>query len=191
MHVLLLAADAATAETLADAWRAAAAGTVEPAVLPAAEPDGDERDGGRRETGGVLVPVAALGLTRAHLPAHPQEERLRRLVAAADLVVVHVERLDAAALRAAPLGLAGRVAGERALPVVVLAGRSEVARREWSAAGVSGVHVVGADGPEGGLAPTPENADGVGDGGAAAAVADGGRAARVARAARTWAPRWA
>lgn len=57
-----------------------------------------------------------------------------------------------------------RALADEADLVVVLAGRAEVSRREWSAAGVSGVHEVGA--------------------------ADGARSDAVGRAARTWAPRW-
>ncbi|WP_425956862.1 hypothetical protein [Xylanimonas sp. McL0601] len=156
MHVLLLASQATLAEELAAAWRSAGAGSVEPAVLPsrpavAAPP-------------GVFVPLSALGLTTAAPVVDPAEARLRKLAAVADVVVVHLDVLDGPGLHEGPLPLVARVAGERALPVVVLAGRSEASRREWSAGGVSGVHEVGAD---------------------AAA-----RAAAVARAARTWDPQW-
>ncbi len=155
MHVLLLAADAALAEDLAQAWRSAAAGTVEPAVLPV-------REAGPVPTG-VFVPLSAMGL-RTPPPADPGEERLRALTAAADVVVVHLDVLDQTALHEGPLPLVARVAVERALPVVVLTGRAEASRREWSAGGVSGVHEVGTD---------PES-----------------RGASVARAGRTWAPSW-
>lgn len=155
MHVLLLAAEAALAEDLAESWRSAAAGTAEPAVLPA-------RHAGPVPAG-VFVPLSALGLRTAP-PADPAEERLRELTAGADVVVVHLEVLDQTALHEGALPLVARVAVERALPVVVLAGRSEASRREWSAGGVSGVHEVGSD---------PAT-----------------RAAAVARAGRTWAPSW-
>ncbi|WP_159797538.1 glycerate kinase [Puerhibacterium puerhi] len=82
-------------------------------------------------------------------------------VAAADIIVVHLERLDARALHGPPLADVVAAARPGAVPVVVLAGRAEASRREWSAAGLSGVHEVGDD--------------------------DGDRVARVAA---TWAPRW-
>ena len=110
------------------------------------------------------MPLGALGLTAVPRAAHPAEARLREQVAGADLVVVHLDVLDGGALHDGVLPLVARVAGERALPVVVLAGRSEVARRQWPAGGVSGVHEVGSD---------PVR-----------------RAAAVERAARTWAPGW-
>ncbi|QAY71323.1 glycerate kinase [Xylanimonas protaetiae] len=155
MHVLLLAADARLAGDLAAAWATAAAGSVGPAVLPARS--------AAPAPSGVFVPVSALGLSRRPSAAS-EEERLRALVADADVVVVHVDVLDAPALHEGPLPLVARVAGERALPVVVLAGRAEASRREWSAAGVSGVHEVGEE--------------------------PGDRATAVARAGRTWAPSW-
>jgi hypothetical protein len=117
----------------------------------------------------VFVPLSALGLSTAVRPPDPVERRLRALSAEADVVVVHLDVLDGEALHGGPLPMAAAVAGERALPLVVLAGRSEVSRREWSGAGVSGVHEVG-------------TVDGSQDAGS--------RAARVTRAASTWAPRW-
>ncbi len=156
MHVLLLAADAPLAEELAGAWRAEGAGAVTAAVLPARS--------AAAAPAGVFVPLESLGLRATAGSSDPEEARLRALADEADLVVVHLDVLDGDALHEGALPLVARVAGERALPVVVLAGRAEVSRREWSAAGVSGVHEVGA--------------------------ADGARSDAVGRAARTWAPRW-
>ncbi|ACZ31037.1 hypothetical protein Xcel_2018 [Xylanimonas cellulosilytica DSM 15894] len=155
MHVLLLAAEAALAAELADAWGSAAAGSVEPAVLPPRS--------STAAPSGVFVPLTALGLTAAP-PAAPETARLSALAAAADVVVVHLDVLDGEALHAGPLPLVAEVAVGRAVPVVVLAGRAEASRREWSAGGISGVHEVGTDPPR--------------------------RAAAVARAGRTWAPSW-
>jgi hypothetical protein len=116
----------------------------------------------------VLVPLSALrrrpgadGPPESPLPAWAAR------LAAADLVVVHLLRLDARALHGPPLADVVAAAAPLAVPVVVLAGRSEAARREWSAAGLSGVHEVGSAGDD----PT--------------ALTE-----QVARAAGTWAPRW-
>ena len=157
MHTLLLAADATLAEELAAAWRAGAAGTVDAATLP-------DDGGGAGVVPGVFVPLGALGLASVTDAPGPARGRLRALAEGADLVVVHLDLLDGLALHEGALPQVAAVAGELALPTVVLAGRSEVSRRELSAGGVSGVHEVGPSGP--------------------------GRAAAVARAASTWAPRW-
>lgn len=171
MHVLLLAADPAVADALAAAWRAGASGTAEPAVLPPgpARPhaSGAAVTGAPEQRPAVFVPLAAL--VRGGVEAvDPHEQRLRALAAGADLVVVHLEVLDGAALHEPPLTVAARAAAAHALPLVVLAGRAEAGRREWSAAGVGGVHEVGL-----------------------LAAEDDAWAARVGRAARTWAPGWA
>lgn len=187
MHALLLAADPRTAAGLAAAWRAGGAGTVEAGVLPPAPPGSPGSrtpvaDGHRPAPDAgpapVLVPLSAL-LRRPGVEvssARPLPAWAAR-VAAADLVVVHLERLDARGLHGPPLADVVAAAAPLAVPVVVLAGRSEAARREWSAAGLSGVHDVGpapaAEPPGGG--PSGANTD---------------RADRVARAAATWAPRW-
>ena len=156
--MLLLADRTALADELAATWRAAATGDVVAAALPA------RPAAAAHVTAGVFVPLSALGLTTTARAADPAEVRLRELAADADVVVVHQETLDGDALHEGALPLVARVAGEGALPVVVLAGRAEASRREWSAAGVSAVHEVGDD-----------------------PVA---RADAVARAARTWAPSW-
>ncbi|RZS60487.1 hypothetical protein EV386_0745 [Xylanimonas ulmi] len=151
----MLASTAAEAEALASVWRTAAAGSVDPAVLPPGP--------AAPTTPGVFVPLAALGLTTAHA-TDPAEVRLRELTGLADVVVVHLAALDGAGLHEGALPLVTRVAAERATPVVVMAERSEVSRREWSAGGVSGVHEVG--------------------------PAGAARDEAVRRVARTWAPRW-
>ena len=157
MHTLLLAADATLAEELAAAWRAGAAGTVDAATLPVTGPAAGVGPG-------VFVPLGALGLSAAAGSPTPAEARLRTLLDDADLVVLHLDVLDGTGLHEGPLPFVARVAGERALPVVVVAGRAEVSRREWSAGGVSGVHEVGAGSQA--------------------------RAAALGRVASTWAPRW-
>ena len=154
MQTLILAADAALADDLAAAWRAGGTGSVDAATLPALPSGGTPAV--------VFVPLGALGLTAAPAAVAPAEARLRELVAGADLVVVHLDALDGGTLHDGVLLLVARVAGERALPVVVLAGSSDASRREWSGAGVSGVHEVG--------------------------PGAGPRAAAVERVARTWAP---
>jgi hypothetical protein len=112
----------------------------------------------------VFIPLTSLGLRTPAAPVDPAEAALRGQVAAADVVAVHVEVLDSETLHEGPLPLVARLAVERGVPVVVLAGRAEVSRREWSTQGISGVHVVGAEPLD--------------------------RANSVTRVARTWAPRW-
>ncbi len=151
----MLAAPAALAEELAAAWRQDAAGTVAAAELP-------ERHHAPAPAG-VFIPLASLGL-RTPIPVDPVEAALRDQVVGADVVVVHVEALDSEALHEGPLPVVARLAVERGVPVVVLAGRAEVSRREWSVKGVSGVHEVGTE---------PAH-----------------RSHSVTRVARTWAPKW-
>ncbi|MFV2143178.1 hypothetical protein [Isoptericola sp. G70] len=172
MHALIVAASggtdpddpAAGAAALAAAWSAAAPRcAVEPLVLPTAEPPPPGRPGESPEPPGVFVPTTALGLSSVGPPrVAPEVALLAERTAGVDLVVVHVRVLDGAALHAGPAADAARAAAPYAVPVVVLAGRSEVSRRELSAAGVVGVHEVG------------EPWD----------------VAAVGRAARTWAPSW-
>ncbi|WP_139820874.1 hypothetical protein [Krasilnikoviella flava] len=144
------------AVALGAAWRdAAPACDVEVVALPARSED--EPGGGR--PAGVFVPLGSLGLTKV---AGPGDGPLAGAAAAADLVVVHVPVLDATTLHSGPVPAAVSAAAPLALPVVVLAGHSEVSRREWSGAGISGVHETGPD-----------------------------AVAATRRAARTWAPSWA
>ncbi|MFC8599665.1 MULTISPECIES: hypothetical protein [unclassified Isoptericola] len=155
MHVLLcVGEDADTlAPELASAWRAGAPSCeVEPVVVPVAvAPRHDV-------PAGVFVPLDALGL--GSVPA-PGPGPLAEAAGAADVVVVHLPVLDGTTLHEGLLADAVRAAAPQAVPVVVLAGRSEVSRREWSGAGVSGVHETGPD-----------------------------VVAATVRVARTWAPSW-
>ncbi|WP_407317532.1 hypothetical protein UQW22_13365 [Isoptericola halotolerans] len=154
-----------TAAAVAAAWsQAAPRGSTEPLVVPAgdAAPPASP-DGPGPSVAGVFVPTTALGLSSVGPPAPaPQVALLAERAAGADLVVVHVRVLDGAALHDGPVADAARAASPHAVPVVVLAGRSQVTRRELAAAGVAGVHEVGDPWQEG----------------------------AVARAARTWAPEW-
>ncbi|MEU2198853.1 hypothetical protein [Isoptericola sp. NPDC019482] len=155
MQVLLCVGEDAAplARALATAWREAAPSCdVTTVVLPEPAPPGEA-------PAGVFVPLAALGLATV---AGPEEGPLAAPVAASDLVVVHVPALDGTTLREGHVPAAVAAAAPHAVPVVVLAGRSEVSRREWSGAGVSGVHETGAD-----------------------------VLAATGRVARTWAPSWA
>jgi hypothetical protein len=143
-------------DAIAAAWRDAAPSCdVEVVVLPARSGDGPD---GERPAG-VFVPLGALGLASVEGPGNGP---LSGPAAAADLVVVHVPVLDATTLHSGPVPAAVSAAAPLALPVVVLAGRSEVSRREWSGAGISGVHETGPDLP-----------------------------GATRRAARTWVPSWA
>jgi hypothetical protein len=165
VHVLLLAGTDDLARALADAWRAGSPRCdVEPLSLPArpALPAGGRAPAA---PSGVFVPTTALGLASVTPPPPtPAVAALHARAARADLVVVHLDVLDGDALHDGPLAEAARAAAPHAIPVVVLTGRAEATRREWSGAGVSGVHEVGD-----------------------AAAVD---AERVARVARTWAPSW-
>jgi hypothetical protein len=167
VQVILVAGSASDARVVAKAWAAGAPRCAVETVLidpppgVGAEPGGAPAPSGQPT--GVFVPTTALGLTSVTPPSLPPEAaRLRELAARADLVVVHTGVLDAGTLRSGPVAEATSAAAPYAVPVVVLAGRNEAVRREWSAGGVSGVHEVGDD---------------VGE--------------TVPRVARTWAPSWA
>ncbi|TWH28938.1 hypothetical protein L600_003500000200 [Isoptericola variabilis J7] len=166
VHVLLVAAAGSDPHALAGAWRDAAPRcAVEPFALPPRPSEGGAEPAGPpagRPAPGVFVPTTALGLSSVTPPPPPPEVARLRAAAAADLVVVHVAVLDADELHEGAVARAAEAAAPHAVPVVVLAGRDLSTRREWSAAGVSGVHEVG-DEP---LAALP-------------------------RVARTWAPAWA
>lgn len=157
MQVLLCVGEDAgpLAPTLATAWREAAPSCdVTTVVLPDPAPEQ-----AHPAPAGVFVPLDALGLSSV---AGPEAGPLAGPAATSDLVVVHVPVLDGTTLREGRVPAAVAAAAPHAVPVVVLAGRSEVSRREWSGAGVSGVHETGAD-----------------------------AASATARVARTWAPSWA
>lgn len=178
MHVLLCVEDDADARpvapddgatpgareraaALAAAWRGGAPRcTVTSLVLPA-PPRTHGEPGGAPATAGVFVPVSSLGLTRVGEQVSPATARLQEQVAGADLAVVAVAVLDGDTLHDGAVAAVSGAAAGAVVPVVVLAERSEVTRREWSGAGVSGVHEVGRD---------PDS---------------------VARVARTWVPGWA
>ncbi|GAB4086115.1 hypothetical protein GCM10028784_27450 [Myceligenerans cantabricum] len=82
---------------------------------------------------------------RSALPAGAAA-RLAGIVAAADVVAAHVAVLDAGSLRTGPVAEAAAAAAPHAVPVVALAGRVEVTRRELASAGISGAHEIsGAD----------------------------------------------
>lgn len=67
---------------------------------------------------------------------------LAEAAARADVVVAYVTRLDGEGLHRGVVVEASAAAAPHAVPVVVVTERSEVSRREWSTAGLSGVHEV-------------------------------------------------
>ncbi|MFI2102113.1 hypothetical protein ACH436_02385 [Isoptericola sp. NPDC019693] len=162
MQVLLCVGEdaASLAPTLVTAWREAAPSCeVRVVALPDPASPGGSHRAPDRPAAGVFVPLEALGLVSV---AGPGEGPLSAPAAASDLVVVHLAVLDGTTLREGRVPAAVAAGAPHAVPVVVLAGRSEVSRREWSGAGVSGVHETGDD-----------------------------LVAATARVARTWAPSWA
>lgn len=173
VHVLLLAETLPDAERLAAAWLAAAPhATTEvrevrvPGLVAAspARPVHDDGDGAARGVllAGPAIPVgrpAAVGAQDAG-PAHPgpsapgpapsalpraEGAELADAAGRADVVVAYVTRLDGEGLRRGVVVEAAAAAAPHAVPVVVVTGRSEVSRREWSTAGLSGVHEVAGD----------------------------------------------
>lgn len=103
--------------------------------------------------GGTLVPATRWVADRAGLDGAVDD---------ADVVVVVVDVLDAAALHDGEVPDAARRAGRLGVPVVVVGSRVEAGRREAGAAGVAGTYEVSGDAAH--------------------------RAARIARVARTWTP---
>lgn len=117
--------------------------------------------------GGVLLAGAAIPVGRPAAvgpqdvgPAHPgpsapgpapsalpraEGAALSEAAERADVVVAYVTRLDGDGLHRGVVVEAAAAAAPHAVPVVVVTERSEVSRREWSTAGLSGVHEV-ADG---------------------------------------------
>ena len=117
--------------------------------------------------GGVLLAGAAIPVGRPAAvgpqevgPAHPgpstpgpapsalpraEGAALSEAAEHADVVVAYVTRLDGDGLHRGVVVEAAAAAAPHAVPVVVVTERSEVSRREWSTAGLSGVHEV-ADG---------------------------------------------
>ncbi|MFC7879084.1 hypothetical protein [Isoptericola sp. NPDC057391] len=161
MQVLLCVGEDAgsLAPALASAWREAAPSCDVTTVVLPGTPSGTAPAGEAPAPAGVFVPLGALGLSSV---AGPEEGPLTGPAAASDLVVVHLPVLDGTTLREGRVPAAVAAAAPHAVPVVVLTARSEVSRREWSGAGVSGVHETGPD-----------------------------VVAGTARVARTWAPSWA
>lgn len=115
---------------------------------------------GARRVSGVATVIEAVGLDE--------------LVAAADLVVTGEGQLDWQSLQGKVVAGVCQVAAPHAVPVVAIAGRAMIGRREAMAMGASGVYAV---------AERPDQVE--------AAMADpvGTLTARTARVAATWSPR--
>jgi hypothetical protein len=173
VHVLLLAETLPDAERLASAWRDAAPHTdTEARGVPLPGGAGASADqaavpGHGAGGGGVLLAGAAIPVGRPAAvgpqdvgPAHPGPSApgpapsalpraagaaLSEAAGRADVVVAYVTRLDGDGLHRGVVVEAAAAAAPHAVPVVVVTERSEVSRREWSTAGLSGVHEV-ADG---------------------------------------------
>lgn len=97
---------------------------------------------GTRLTVGAPPPEApGPPVPRSALPSS-DAGALSARAAACDVVVAWVAVLDAGALRAGPVAEAAAAAAPHAVPVVALADRVEVSRRELAAAAVSGAHEV-------------------------------------------------
>ncbi|MBE1876988.1 hypothetical protein [Myceligenerans pegani] len=112
-----------------------AAGTTAPAPRPVVV-------AGTRLTVGAPPPESpGPPAPRSALPA-AEAGALSAAVGASDVAAAWVDVLDAGTLRAGPVAEAAAAAAPHAVPVVALAGRVEVSRRELAAAGVSGAHEV-------------------------------------------------
>lgn len=109
------------------------AGTAIPVGPPAAV--------GPQEVGPANPGPSAPGPAPSVLP--PAEgAALGEAAGRADVVVAYVTRLDGDELHRGVVVEAAAAAAPHAVPVVVVTDRSEVSRREWSTAGLSGVHEV-------------------------------------------------
>lgn len=144
-------------------------------------PTGDGREHTRRLAqlpgagagGGLGFVLAALGgRLRPGAQVAADAVGLDRHVDAADLVLTGGGELAGPALHDGVVATVAAQALRRAVPAIAVAGQVHVGRREWGAAGLSGVYAV-AERP-GQVPPTAGDA-------AAAALQD-----RVARVARTW-----
>ncbi|WP_369374302.1 hypothetical protein AB1046_08560 [Promicromonospora sp. Populi] len=171
VHVLLLAETLPDAERLASAWRDAAPHTATetravrvPGAVGVSAVGPGPALGHAPSGGGVLLAGAAIPVGRPDAvgpqdagPAHPgpsapgpassalpraEGAALAEAAAGADVVVAYVTRLDGEGLHRGVVVEAAAAAAPHAVPVVVITGRSEVSRREWSTAGLSGVHEV-------------------------------------------------
>lgn len=130
---------------------------------------------GAGAAGGLGFGLAVLGarlLPGAHVVA--DAVGLADAVAGADLVLTGEGSLDGHSLHGGVVSAVAAAALERGVPTVVVAGQVHVGRREWGAAGISGVYAV-SERPD---ARASSLADPAGD-----------LASRVQRVARTWSPR--
>ncbi|MFC8800840.1 hypothetical protein ACFT2C_24175 [Promicromonospora sp. NPDC057138] len=159
----------ARAVRLAGSAGSAASSAAGSAGRPAAGPSAGQAaaPGHGPAGGGVLLAGAAIPVGRPAAvgpqdvgPAHPgpsapgpapsalpraEGAALSEAAGRADVVVAYVTRLDGDGLHRGVVVEAAAAAAPHAVPVVVVTERSEVSRREWSTAGLSGVHEV-ADG---------------------------------------------
>jgi hypothetical protein len=110
----------------------------------AAIPVGRPAAVGPQEVGPAHPGPSAPGPAPSALP-RAEGAALTESAGRADVVVAYVTRLDGDALHRGVVVEAAAAAAPHAVPVVVVTERSEVSRREWSTAGLSGVHEV-ADG---------------------------------------------
>jgi hypothetical protein len=110
----------------------------------AAIPVGRPAAVGPQEVGPAHPGPSAPGPAPSALP-RAEGAALTEAAGRADVVVAYVTRLDGDALHRGVVVEAAAAAAPHAVPVVVVTERSEVSRREWSTAGLSGVHEV-ADG---------------------------------------------
>ena len=134
-----------------------------------------DRAAGAGAAGGVGYALLVLGARRVSGVATVIEAvGLDELVAAADLVVTGEGQLDWQSLQGKVVAGVCQVAAPHAVPVVAIAGRAMIGRREAMAMGASGVYAV---------AERPDQVE--------AAMADpvGTLTARTARVAATWSPR--
>ncbi|GAB2480594.1 hypothetical protein GCM10027063_23540 [Promicromonospora xylanilytica] len=109
-------------------------------AIPVGRPDAV----GPQDVGPAHPGPSAPGPSPSALP-RAEGAALAEAAADADVVVAYVTRLDGEALHRGVVVEAAAAAAAHAVPVVVVTERSEVTRREWSTAGLSGVHEV-ADG---------------------------------------------
>lgn len=108
------------------------------AAIPVGRPDAV----GPQEVGPARPGPTPPGPAPSALP-RAEGAVLADAAASADVVVAYVTRLDGEGLHRGVVVEAAAAAAPHAVPVVVLTERSEVSRREWSTAGLSGVHEVG------------------------------------------------
>lgn len=104
-------------------------------AIPVGRPDAV----GPQDVGPAHPGPSAPGPSASALP-RAEGAVLAEAAADADVVVAYVTRLDGEALHRGVVVEAAAAAAAHAVPVVVVTGSSEVTRREWSTAGLSGVH---------------------------------------------------